>query len=120
MLIRLAYVACETIKEPRGPKRQSRVLRLGWGVLDKRQVIVLYMSLGYSVERERDGAVTGQSGLQHAARWRDCPWTFTLSRRLVHLLVPKSIQNNFLFAQHSFNGKNRFKHGWSLFRDVCT
>ncbi|KAK5867015.1 hypothetical protein PBY51_011539 [Eleginops maclovinus] len=59
MLIRLAYVACETIKEPRGPKRQCRVLRLGWGVLDKRQVVVLYMSLGYSVERKRDGAVTG-------------------------------------------------------------
>lgn len=56
MLIRLPYVACETIKEPRGPKGQRTVLRLGWVVLDKRQVVALCMSLSCCVEKERQGS----------------------------------------------------------------
>lgn len=56
MLIRLTYVACETIKGPRGPQGQRTVRRLGWVVLDKRQVVVLSMSLGCGVEREGRGS----------------------------------------------------------------
>ncbi len=59
MLIRLTYVACETIKEPGGPKGQRMMLRLRSGVLDKRRVVVLRMSSGFAAWRARDGAVTG-------------------------------------------------------------
>lgn len=47
-------------KGPEDPRDRGRCC--DWavgGVLDKRQVVVLCMSLGYSVERERDGAATG-------------------------------------------------------------
>lgn len=57
MLIRLTYVACETIKEPGGPRGQRTMLRLRSGVLDKRRVVVLSMSLGLQLgEREGRGS----------------------------------------------------------------
>lgn len=56
MLIRLTYVACETIKEPGGLKGQRMVVKLGWGVLDKRQIVALCMSLGTGMEREGQGS----------------------------------------------------------------
>lgn len=56
MLIRLTYVAFETIKEPGGPRGRRTSLRPEWGVLDKRQVVALCMSLGCSMEREGQGS----------------------------------------------------------------
>lgn len=59
---------------------------LGWGSCWIRGKLLSCACLWVAAWRERGtGQWLGQSGLQCSARWRDCPRTFALSRRLVHI-----------------------------------
>lgn len=58
MLIRLTYVACETIKEPGGPRGQRTVLRLGWECWIRGKLLPC-KCLWVAAWRARDGAATG-------------------------------------------------------------